>query len=173
MQGSITLCFLQLLKAGVDYTANFVERYSWFVRDEGGFDRIMGIKFYDTAVAGGGYDLIKGAFELLTGRIGLAYRYDGYEGLGTPAVSSAAADVELASDLKTKNWELVNRLTAVPTFADFKNINMAQDSYWQIPLANPSWKLRMGVSNNYDSKPPKGIQRLDTTYYTRLILDWQ
>lgn len=160
-------------KAGIDYSSNFVERYSWFVRDEGGFDRIMSIKFYDTAAAGGGYDFVKNAVEVLTGRLGLAYRYDGYQNPGVPSVNSAAADLEFASDLKMKTWEMVNKLTVVPTFADFKNYIVTQDSYWQLPLANPSWKLRMGVSNNYQSVPPKGVKKLDTTYYTRLTLDWQ
>jgi hypothetical protein len=31
----------------------------------------------------------------------------------------------------------------------------------------------MGVSNDYSSRPGAGIKRLDTTYYTRLLLDWQ
>ena len=143
-------------KAGVDYTANFVERYSWFVRDEGGFDRIMDIKFFDTAAAGAGYDFIKGPHELLTGRVGLAYRYTGYQTLGTPAVNSAAADVEYASDLKMPTWEMVNKLTFVPTFADFKNYDVTQDSFWQMPLANPAWKVRVGVAEHLRQPTAQG-----------------
>jgi putative salt-induced outer membrane protein YdiY len=160
-------------KAGVDYSSNFGDGASWFVRDEGGFDRIMGIRFYDTAAAGWGYDLVKTAHEELTGRLGLAYRYDGYQTSATPTVSSAAMDFELAHDLKFASWELVNKITAIPTMSDFSNYNIAHDSYFQIPLTNPAWKVRMGLSNTYDSVPPAGIKKLDTTYYTRLILDWQ
>jgi hypothetical protein len=29
------------------------------------------------------------------------------------------------------------------------------------------------VSNDYNSQPGAGIKRLDTTYFTRLLLDWQ
>jgi hypothetical protein len=35
----------------------------------------------------------------------------------------------------------------------------------------PGWKLKMGVHNEYNSEPGLGIQKLDTTYFTRLILD--
>jgi hypothetical protein len=42
-----------------------------------------------------------------------------------------------------------------------------------MPLANPAWKMRMGVSNDYNSKPPGRIERLDTAYFTRLVLTWQ
>jgi putative salt-induced outer membrane protein YdiY len=160
-------------KAGVDYSSNFGDASTWFVRDEGGYDRVMDIEFYDTAAAGLGYNIVKTDIDTLTGRIGLAYRYDGYDSPLTASVNSAAADFELAHDLKLKTWELVNRLTVVPTLADFKNVNITQDSYYQVPLTNPSWKLRIGLANTYDSLPPRGITKLDTTYYTRLILDFQ
>jgi hypothetical protein len=35
------------------------------------------------------------------------------------------------------------------------------------------WKLRMGVANDYTSKPSIGKKRLDTTYFTRLVLNWK
>ena len=160
-------------KAGVDYTSKITDRSSWFVRDEAGFDRVMDIRFFETAAAGAGYDFFKNAFDLTTGRVGLAYQYTGYSVPFAPAVNSAAADFEFANDYKTKTWELVNKLTYVPTFSNTANYNLTQDSYYQIPLLNPAWKLRVEVSNYYDSLPPRGVKRLDTTYSTRLILDWQ
>jgi hypothetical protein len=133
----------------------------------------MDIRFYDTAAAGAGYNILNSKTDLLTGRVGLAYRYEGYDSPKTPTVSSAAADFEIANDLKLKDSELVTHLTAVPAFSDLSNIIVTQDTYYQIPMVNPAWKLRMGVSNDYNSKPTIGFKRLDTTYYTRLILDWQ
>lgn len=160
-------------KAGVDYSSDFDPRSLWYVRDEGGFDRIMDIRFYDTAAAGYGYDLIKNAVDTLTVRFGLAYRYDDYYNPATPIVDSAAGDFEIIHDLKFADWELGNKLTIDPAFSDFSNVTATQDSFYQIPLANPAWKLRLGVSNEYNSQPGPGIKKLDTTYYTQLILDWQ
>ena len=45
-------------KAGVDYADNFQEGESWYVRNEEGFDRIMGVNLYDIAAAGLGYGII-------------------------------------------------------------------------------------------------------------------
>ena len=160
-------------KAGVDYTSNMSTDSTWFIRDEGGFDRIMGIKFFETAAAGVGYNLVNAAHDELTGRAGLAYRYDGYSNPLTPVVNAAAIDFELANHVKFTGWELVTNLTVVPTMSDFGNVNAAQDTYFQVPLANPAWKLRMGVSNTYQSQPPAGIKKIDTSYFTRLVLDWQ
>jgi hypothetical protein len=52
-------------KAGVDYANNFASHKSWYVRNEGGFDRIKDIELYDVAAAGLGYDFIKDAVALL------------------------------------------------------------------------------------------------------------
>jgi Protein of unknown function, DUF481 len=160
-------------KAGIDYTNDLTGTTSWFVRDEAGFDRIMDIQFYETAAAGVGQALIKNDVDVLTARVGLAYRYDGYDSVPpTPNVSAVAADFELNHDLKTADWELEDKLTILPALSNFRNVLVTQDSFFQIPLKNPAWKLRLGLANNYISQPPAGIKRLDSTYYTRLILDW-
>lgn len=159
-------------KAGVDYSNHFDTRTSWFVKDEAGFDRVMDERFYETAAAGIGYDLIKTTPETLTFRGGLAYRYDQYYNPATPTVDSPAADFELEHDYKTETWELHNDLTFVPAFNDFHDQMATQDSWFQIPLKDPRWKLRSGVSNEYNSEPGPGIKKLDTTYFTQLILDF-
>jgi len=160
-------------KAGIDYANNFASTSSWFVRDEAGFDRTMAIKFYETAAAGIGEALIKNDVDLLTARVGIAYRYDSYESPPiTPTVDSAAADLEINHELKTASWDLVDKLVVLPAFSNLRNVVVTQDSFFQVPLKNPAWKLRLGFSNDYVSEPPAGIKRLDTTYYTRLILDW-
>jgi hypothetical protein len=43
---------------------------------------------------------------------------------------------------------------------------------YDIPLANPFWKLSLGMSNNYNSKPVGGVDKLDTLYFARLVLTW-
>jgi putative salt-induced outer membrane protein YdiY len=135
--------------AGVDYSNNFSGRYSWYVRDEAGFDRIKDISLYEIAGAGLGYDIIKAPKHTLTVRAGLSYQYDAYKDSEIPNVNSAGLDFGLEHEYDTKNWSLVNKLT------------------------DPSWKLRIGVSNDYTSVPVPGTKKLDTTYFTRLVLDWK
>jgi hypothetical protein len=161
------------LKLGVDYSNNFAGRYSWYMRDEGGFDRVKDVELYNVAAAGVGFDILKQPSRTLTGRAGLSFRYEGYKSPATPDVKSAGLDFGLNSDLDFGTSKLVTRIAYVPTFEDFANYRLTHESYYQIPLSNPNWKLRLGVSNDYNSMPPTGVEKLDTAYFTRLVLNWK
>lgn len=161
------------LKAGTDYQNNFAGRKSWYARDEGGFDRVKDIELYNVAAAGLGYDFIKRPKHLLTGRFGLSFRYEGYKNPATTDVKSAGLDFGFNHEFSFTDSKLVNRITYVPAFEDFANFRLTHESFYEIPLANPEWKLRMGVSNDYNSQPGVGIEKLDTSYFTRLVLDWK
>ncbi|ACB76355.1 DUF481 domain-containing protein [Opitutus terrae] len=160
-------------KAGVDYQNNFSGKTSWYVRDEGGFDRVKDIDLYNIAAAGFGYDVIKAPKQILTTRAGFSFRYEGYRNPVTDDVKSAGLDFGLAHELTFENAKLVNRLSFVPSFEDFGNYRLTHESFYEIPLVAPSWKLRIGVSNDYNSQPGPGIERLDTNYFTRLVLNWR
>lgn len=157
-------------KAGVDYQNNFAGRKSWYVRDEGGFDRVKDIDLYNVAAFGVGYDLIKEPKHLLTFRTGLSYRYEGYGNPATEDVSSAGLDLGFNHEWEFTNSKLVNRLSYVPTFDDFGNYRLTHESFYEIPLVAPNWKLRLGVSNDYNSQPGAGVEKLDTSYFTRFVL---
>ena len=160
-------------KAGSDYSSNFSGSTSWYVRDEGGFDRIKDVQLYNVAAFGLGYDFIKQPKQLLTGRAGLSYRYEGYKNPLTPDVNSAGLDFGLAHELTLADSKLVNSLTFVPSFNDFSNYRATHASYFEVPLANPNWKLRLGLANDYNSTPGKGVVKMDTSYFTRLVLNWK
>ncbi len=160
-------------RAGVDYQNNFKGRTSWYVRDEGGFDRIKDIELYNIAAAGFGYDVIKEPNQILTTRAGLSFRYEGYKNPLTKDVKSAGLDFGLAHELTLSNSKIVNRLSIVPSFDDFANYRLTHESFFEMPLAVPSWKLRAGVSNDYNSEPGVGVEKMDTTYFTRLVLSWR
>ena len=160
-------------KAGADYSNNFSGRKSWYVRDELGFDRVKDIDLYNVAGAGFGYDFIKKEKRTLTGRAGFSFRYEGYKNPATDDVKSAGLDFGMNHEWEFSNSKLVNRLSYVPAFENFANFTLTHESYYELPLANPSWKLRMGVSNDYNSQPGAGLEKLDTSYFTRLVLNWK
>ncbi len=160
-------------KAGVDYQNNFSGQKSWYVRDEGGFDRVKDIDLYNVTAAGLGFDFIKKAKHTFTGRIGVSYRYEGYRNPVTDDVSSAGLDVGINHEWEFTNSKLVNRISWVPTFEDFSNYRLTHESFYEVPLVAPFWKLRVGISNDYNSQPGLGVEKLDTTYFTRLVLTWQ
>lgn len=160
-------------KAGVDYQNNFSGKKSWYTRDEGGFDRVKDIDLYNVAAFGMGFDFVKAAQHTLTGRFGLSYRYEGYRNPVTNDVSSAGLDVGINQEWNFTNSKLVNRVAWVPTFEDFSNFRLTHESFYELPLVAPFWKLRLGISNDYNSKPGTGVDKLDTMYFTRLVLTWQ
>lgn len=161
------------LKLGTDYQNDFAGRLSWYVRDEGGFDRVKDIDLYNIAAAGFGKDFIKQPKRTLTGRVGVAFRYENYKNPLTPDVKTLGLDLGLNNDMQFGNSELVNRITIDPSFDNFSNFRLLHESYYQVPLLNPAWKLRLGVSNDYNSKPGPGVKKMDTTYFTRLVLNWE
>jgi hypothetical protein len=160
-------------KAGVDYSNNYSGSNSWYIRDEGGFDRVKDIQFYDVAAAGVGYDLVKKPKQTLTGRAGFSFRNENYRNPLTDDVNAAGLDFGLNHSLQLANLSLVNRLSFVPSFNDFANYRATHESFLEVPTMNPSWKLRFGVNNDYNSKPGVGVKKLDTGYFSRLVLNWK
>ncbi len=160
-------------KAGLDYASSYSGKNSWYVRNEGGFDRIKDIELYDVAAFGMGFDFIKAPKQTLTGRFGLSFRYEGYKNPSTKDVKGAGLDFGFAHRLELGDSLIINRLTVVPAFEDFANFRLGHESFYEMPLANPSWKLRLGVSNDYNSKPGRGVEKMDTAYFTRLVLNWR
>jgi hypothetical protein len=160
-------------KAGVDYQNSFAGRYSWYVRDEGGFDRVKDIDLYNVAAAGAGYDILKTKADTLTGRLGLSYRHENYGDSLTAALDSVGLDLGLNNRLALKTWAMTSRVSYVPSFDDFANYRFFHESYIELPLKAGWWKIRIGVSNDYNSKPTAGHEKLDTTYFTRLVLNWK
>ena len=160
-------------KAGVDYADNFTDGISWYVRDEAGFDRVMQITLEDTAAFGFGYDFTKTANQQLTGRVGLSYRdYQYAASAGTPALSAVGGDLELEYMKKFGKSEFHDKVTFLPDFQDTSNYVITHDLHYSVPITASLWKLGMGVSNNYDSKPVAGVSKMETLYYTRLELTW-
>lgn len=157
-------------KAGVDYQNDFATKIGWYVRDEGGFDRIKDVQLYDVAAAGLAYNFIKEPKHTLAARLGLSYRYEGYRNPVTDDVSSAGLDIGLEHEWTLGRGKITNRIALVPAFEDFSNFRLNHESTYEIPITENYWKLRLGVANDYNSRPGPGIEKLDTTYFTRLVL---
>jgi putative salt-induced outer membrane protein YdiY len=160
-------------RAGVDYQTNFSGGNSWYVRNEGGFDRIKDIQFYDVAAAGLGYDFVKRPKQTITGRLGFSFRNENYKSPFTTDVNAAGLDVGFSHSLQLTDSSIINRVTFVPSFNDFSNYRATHESFYEMPFVSPTWKLRVGISNDYNSKPGKFVDKMDTSYFTRLVLNWR
>ena len=159
-------------KAGIDYSNNFKGHMSWYLRNEGGFDRIKDIDLYNVSAFGFGYDMIKKPNQTLTGRGGISFRYEGYKNPLSEDVKSAGLDFGINHSYTFQTMKMSNALSIVPAFDDFANYRAIHDSYFEMPLTAAKWKVRVGLSNDYTSKPNPGTKSMDTTYYTRFILNW-
>ena len=160
-------------RAGIDYANNFSGRMSWYVRNEGGFDRVKGIELYNVSAVGFGYDLIKAPKQTLTSRGGISFRYEGYENPATPNVRSTGLDLGLNHSYTFGNSRMVNSLSFVPAFDDFGDFRALHETAFEMPLAAALWTLRIGVNNDYNSRPGDGIKKMDTTYFSRLVFSWE
>lgn len=159
--------------AGIDYTNNYSAKNSWYARDVGGFDRVRDVSAYDTAAVGAGYDFIRSVHQVFTGRTGIAYRYENYTDPENPDLSSVGIDLGLNYTLHLPNALLKSRLAVVPTFQSMTNVGITQETDLDVPISKSMWKVRLGISNNYASRPAVGLKKLDTIYFARLVLDWR
>jgi len=159
-------------RAGVDYSSFFSDRMTWYARIGLTKDEIAGLNFGSIAAAGIGYHLIKKDDQTLIVRGGLSYRYEDYEpGADT---DSPGLDLALIHEKDFTFGSLVNMLSFNPNFDDFGDYRFYHESALEMPLGTSEfWKMRIGISNDYNSEPAPGKKSMDTTYFTRLILTWE
>jgi putative salt-induced outer membrane protein YdiY len=161
-------------KGGIRYTNFFTEKWGWFVREELERDTFEGIDFRSTTAAGLTYRFIKKERLSLEGSAGLSYRYESYS---DPAVDSdgfPGLDFGLDLDWQFSDWgKLVTKIDYIPSLNDFADYLIVHESGIDIPLDTAdNWVMRLGLSNNYNSSPSGGRDKMDTTYFARLILTW-
>ena len=158
---------------GVDYSSYLTKRVTWYGRDEGGYDNVKDIEFYNVAASGFGYDFVKDLPKWkLTGRFGVSYTYEDYGNPATEDTRSAGLDLGLNNVYRFQNAVMNNNITYVPTFEDFENYRIIHDSNLEFPLSG-QWKFRVGVNNDFTSQPSPGVEKLDTTYYGKFVLNWE
>jgi len=157
--------------AGVDYSSFFSAKNIWYARTSIEKDVIKAIDLRSSTAFGVGRKLIKRDVQDLEVRAGLSYLYESYAN-GTN-FDSPGLDLALLHTYTFKNGKLNNSLSYTPTFEDLNNYRLHHESSYEMPLTASLWKLKMGVTNDYTSTPQPGVRRLDTLYFTSLILNWQ
>lgn len=160
-------------KAGVDYSSFFSGANVWYARTDLTKDRIKSIDLRSNSAFGLGRKLGKTDTRDTEVRLGLGYTYEAYTN-GAADFESAGLDVALLNE-QTIGWaKMANKLTWTPSFEDFANYRLVHESAFDLPIKTGEfWKLRIGVANEYLSEPPRGVEKLDTTYFTALLLNWK
>jgi hypothetical protein len=161
-------------KAGVDYSSAIAGgKTVWYVRTDIGKDEIKAIDLRSNSAFGLGRKLVKNDHQDTELRLGLGYVYETYTN-GAANFSSAGLDVAVINS-STLGWAKMNNVvTWTPSFKEFSNYRLVHETSFDLPVKGANfWKLRLGVSNDYQSQPAGGVENLDTTYFSALILNWQ
>jgi hypothetical protein len=156
---------------GVDYSAFFTPKMGWYARTSLEKDAIKALDLRSTSAAGLTRKLLHQDREDLEFRLGVSYLYETYA--DNTKFSSPGLDVGFLNTYTFGNAKLSSTLTYTPAFKDFGNYRIHHESSLEMPLTAAMWKLKLGLTNDYQSIPPAGVERLDTLYFTSLILNWQ
>lgn len=161
-------------RLGADYERMIANtNNSWFARIEFEKDDFSGFKLRTHAVAGYGYFFFKEPDTQLRFRIGASYmRKEYYDGASDNAYG---VDLNLHYERLIDEWgKLVSDLTYTPAFNDVDDYRLYHETSLDIPLlmAKPI-SLRLGVSNEYNNLVAEGAERLDTTYFAKLVYKWK
>ncbi|MEO0510763.1 MAG: DUF481 domain-containing protein [Verrucomicrobiota bacterium] len=161
------------IAGGASYESFFSDIFGWYIRTELEQDNIDNVELRSTTGAGLSYRLINKDNQSLVARTGVGYEYTGFT-TTAPDESSATIDFGIAHSYTHKDWFIIDTdITYVPQTDDFTNYRIEHDTGIVIPLgSSQNWKIRIGVENEYESQPATN-ERLDTTYYTRMIYSWK
>lgn len=161
-------------KGGVEYNAFFSPVWSWYVSSELMQDNVKDISLRASALGGIGINALRSHKEDLQFRAGLSYRYETYNTVpASPNYSAAGISLGLVHRLDLAPWAVMNNmLSYVPSFKDTSNFIFDHDSNLTMPFGSSKvWSLRVGLTNEYTSKPVDSTKRLDSTYYLRFVYD--
>ncbi len=157
--------------ASADYSSFFTPNNVWYARTSIEKDSIKALDLRSTTAFGIGRKLIKQDRQDLELRAGLSYLYETYAN-GTK-FDSPGLDIALIHSYTFATSKLNNLLTYTPAFKEFGNYRLHHETSFELPISASLWKLKTGISNDYTSQPQPGIDRLDTLYFTSLILNWK
>jgi putative salt-induced outer membrane protein YdiY len=155
----------------VDYSSFYSPDNGWYVRTSLEKDASKELDLRSATAFGFGRKLLKSKRQDLEFRFGINYLHETYTdntNFGSPGL-----DLAVLHSYQFSNAKLVNSVSYTPAFKQFSNYRMHQESGLELPIGASLWKLKLGVANDYNSMPPAGTVRLDTTYFTSLLLNWK
>ncbi len=159
--------------AGIDFSCCWRGVLGWYARLELEQDDSEGLDLRTVSAVGLSYRLIETERRELEARTGLSYRTEEY--IAGESEQSVGLDLAVHHAWQFSQWgKMANHLTYIPSLEDTADYRLIHDSSVQIPLGkSDNWDLRLGLTNDFSSMPATGRERLDTTYYTRVVLKWQ
>lgn len=157
-------------RGGVRFENSITDRWFWYVRTELEFDEFEDLDLRATAAAGGGYYWLKQPDHELKTSLGIGYRHESYDTGRTD--NAAVLDLGLNYRHDIAEWvHFTHAAVYSPDFLEFNDYRLDLDTALVFPMQHERWKLKLGVRNEYNSRPQPGFDRLDNTYYTSVVLE--
>lgn len=156
---------------GISYSNYFTEHLGWYVRTELERDPFEAIDLRSTSGAGLSWRIINQELHKTVFDLGVSYRYETYT-TNADNEGNVGLDLRLGDDWTITSWlREVTTIRYIPAFDDFNDYLLKQDTALEMPLGlSDVWRLRIGMSNDYNNRPKSGRDHLDTTYYARILL---
>lgn len=157
--------------AGVDYSHFYLADRGWYARTSFEYDKIKSLDVRSASAAGISRKVIRNPIDELELRFGASYTYEEYA--DNTEFESPGLDFTAINTFTYHSSKLNTILAYIPTFRDSTVFRVRHESNFEIPITAALWKLKIGMTNEYQNAPPAGVSRFDTTYFTSLLLNWK
>ena len=161
------------LHATVSYETNPTDVVFWYARSDTGYDNARLIDFFSVNAAGWGFRLHTDGKGKLDARLGLAHRFERYASPSQSSLAAPSADIGLvfSRELGWAVWD--TSLNFVPSFLTTGDFYVRHETSLNLLRNAGPLSLRVGVSNDYRSKPLPTQVKTDTSYFLRTTYVWK
>lgn len=161
------------LHVTASYETNPTDVVFWYVRSDTGYDNARLIDFFSVNAAGWGFRLHADAKGKLDARLGLAHRFERYAAPARPSLATPSADVGLifSRELGWAAWD--TSLNIVPSFRDAGDFYVRHETSLNLLRNAGPLSLKLGLSNDFRSKPLPTQVKTDTSYFLRTTYVWK
>lgn len=157
------------IRGGVTYENDLTQKWFWYSRLLLEYDEFENLDLRSLAAAGVGYYWIRRPEHELKNRMGVGYRHEAYNDGVTR--DEAVLDLGLDYRVDIAPWlQFTHTANYSPEFEDFDNYRLDFDTALLVPLKPDVLKFKIGMRNEYNSRPRGGLERLDNTYYANLVI---
>jgi putative salt-induced outer membrane protein YdiY len=154
---------------GVRYEQSLSDLWYWYARTKLEFDEFEDLDLRATAAAGVGYYWLKRPDHELKTSLGLGYRHEAFDNGHTD--DAAVVDFGLDYRWDLSPWaQFTHSADYSPDIEDTDDYRFTLDTALLVPFKDDRWAWKLGMRNEYNSRPQGDLDRLDNTYYTSIVL---
>ena len=160
-------------KAGGRYEWKLNGPWSAFTRVEFEHDEFEALDLRSIAVLGLGYEVLKTERQEFNARFGFGYQREDFDSGETD--SEAILDLGYDYMLLISSWAKLRHDLTYSSALDepTEDFRVVANTSAEFPIGtSEAWKLRTGVTHEYDDDPLPGVEDLDTTWFLNLAYDW-